>query len=77
MRPYLYADTLEIIKINLNSTNIEELRKHPYLNWNEANSILKRREQKGGKFEKLEEILSSDLIDEEIYNKLRPYLSLK
>ena len=77
MKPHLLFDSLQIVKINLNNVGVDELKKHPYLTWNQANSIVKMRIQSGGKFEKIEEILNSDLIDEEIYNKLRPYLSLQ
>jgi DNA uptake protein ComE-like DNA-binding protein len=53
----------------------EELKSHPYLNWNIANSIIKIRERKGG-FKLVEEIKESILVDEELFNKLKPYVSL-
>jgi DNA uptake protein ComE-like DNA-binding protein len=61
--------------LKLNTITAEELKKHPYLNWNIANSIIKIRERKKG-FKSVEEIKESVLIDEECFEKLKPYLSL-
>jgi DNA uptake protein ComE-like DNA-binding protein len=62
-------------KINLNEVSAEILRKHPYLNWNIANSIVKLRKQKT-LFKAIEDIKESVLIDEELFEKLKPYLTL-
>jgi len=64
-----------IEKINLNEVSAEILRKHPYLNWNIANSIVKLRKQKT-LFNAIEDIKESVLIDEELFEKLKPYLTL-
>jgi len=72
---YIKVDPQEIQKIKLNSINVEELKSHPYLDWNKANSILKIRDKKGG-YHSIEEIKESVLIDEELFEKLKPYLSL-
>jgi competence protein ComEA len=61
--------------ISLNSVTIERLKQHPYLNWNQANSIIKVRQQRGG-FTTIEQIKQSVLIDEQTFVKLKPYLSL-
>ncbi len=64
-----------INKISLNRITIDELKIHPYIRWNIANSIIKMRNQKNG-FKSIEEIKESVLIDEELFKKLKPYLSL-
>ena len=64
-----------INKISLNSITIEELKVHPYIRWNIANSIIKMRVQKNG-FTNINDIKESVLIDEELFKKLKPYLSL-
>jgi len=64
-----------INKLNLNEVTVEELKNHPYLTWNQANSIIKMRQQRG-RYEKIEEIKESKLIDEETFLKVSPYLSL-
>lgn len=61
--------------ITLNTVKVEQLKNHPYLNWNCANSIIKMRDAKGG-FKKIEDIKESVLIDEELFEKIKPYLSL-
>ena len=61
--------------ISLNSVTIERLKQHPYLSWNQANSIIKVRQQSGG-FTSIEQIRQSVLIDEQTFVKLKPYLSL-
>ena len=75
IEPFVSVNIHEISKIKLNSVSVEELKKHPYLNWNIANSIIKIRERKKG-FTSIQEIKESVLIDEECFEKLKPYLSL-
>lgn len=69
------VDSSLIKKININQVTIEELKMHPYLDYYQANSIVKMREQRQG-FQRMEEILKSKLIDEEQYERLLPYMSL-
>lgn len=72
--PYLDLKST-IQKLKLNEVSYERLKRHPYLTWNQANSIIKMRTQKG-QFQSIEEIKESVLIDEETYKKLLPYVSL-
>lgn len=72
---FVKVNVQEIQKINLNSIKVEELKSHPYLDWNKANSIIKIRDKKGG-YKSIDEIKESVLIDEELFEKLKPYLSL-
>jgi competence protein ComEA len=71
----IWVDSDLLRKININQVEVEELKSHPYISWNVANSITKMRLQKGS-FTKLEEILESALIDRELFEKIKPYLSL-
>lgn len=64
-----------IKKLQLNLVTAEDLKNHPYFNWNIANSIVKLRSQKGS-FTKLTDILESKLIDLEFFEKVKPYLDL-
>jgi competence protein ComEA len=70
---YLIVDPGKIKKINLNSVTIEQLNLHPYLNWNQANSIVKIREQKRG-FKQIDELKQSVLISKDLFEKLKHYL---
>ena len=72
--PYLIVSD-EIKKININSATLDQLKKHPYITYNVANSIVKMRNQ--NKFNELSEIKRSKLIDEELYRKIEPYLECK
>jgi DNA uptake protein ComE-like DNA-binding protein len=69
------VDSEKIKRIELNTISVEELKDHPYLNWSAANSIIKIRAQKG-RFKSIEEIKESVLMDEEMFEKLKPYLTL-
>jgi competence protein ComEA len=75
LKDYVFVQSDNIKKIRLNSTNINELNNHPYLTWNQANSIIKMREQLGS-FNSVNDIKESVLIDEETFEKLLPYLTL-
>lgn len=72
----VYINESDVKRININSVTIDQLKIHPYLNWNKANSIIKMRAQKNS-FKNIEEIKESVLIDSETYEKLFPYLSLQ
>lgn len=73
---HIHIDQTKIRKININSCNTETLSKHPYIEWNVANSIVKMRAQNGN-YTNFEQLLRSKIIDEELLTKCRPYLSLK
>jgi competence protein ComEA len=72
---YFDVDITKINKINLNKASLEELKAHPYINWNLANNLIKMREERNG-FIQLEEIKESVLISDELFVKLKHYLSL-
>jgi DNA uptake protein ComE-like DNA-binding protein len=75
IQEYITCDTKDIRQISINKASAEELQAHPYLNWNQANSIVKMRNQKGS-FKSVMEIKESVIIDQETFEKVRPYLSL-
>ena len=72
----LKIDETLITKFDLNSVTAKELQMHPYINWNVANSIVQLRNQRGV-YTKIEEIKSSKLIDDLMYNKIKPYLIVR
>jgi len=75
IKDHVFISEKDVKRININSVTIEELNAHPYLKWNQANSIVKMRIQRNG-FKNIEELKESVLIDSETYEKLFPYLSL-
>jgi DNA uptake protein ComE-like DNA-binding protein len=62
--------------ININNCEIEELAKNPYLNWKQANSIVKYRIQHGP-YKSVLDIQKSHLISEELCQKIKPYLTIE
>lgn len=64
-----------IRQIDINTATAEELKNHPYIRWSVANSIVKMRDQLGG-YQKIEDIRRSVLIDEALFLKLKPYLTV-
>ncbi|MCO5260251.1 MAG: helix-hairpin-helix domain-containing protein [Crocinitomicaceae bacterium] len=62
--------------ININTCTVAELKKHPYLDWNVANSIVKMR-AKFKKYTNFDQLLESELISIELFNKITPYLTIE
>jgi len=62
-------------KFNVNEATKDELKSHPYIRWNLANSIVEYRNQHGN-FKSLEDLKNIALIDEATFNKIVHYLTL-
>jgi competence protein ComEA len=74
VKPFLVL-TGEIKKININSSTRDELRAHPYFAWSLANAIVEYRKQHGN-FTSIEHLKKIALIDEELFQKLLPYIGI-
>ena len=72
----IISDTNQLKKLPLNTVSKENLAKHPYLTWKQANSIVNLRNQHG-KYRKIEDVKNSILITDSLYQKIYPYLSLE
>lgn len=70
------VDPEQIMQLNLNKVSSAELQSHPYFRVTVARDIIALRNRLG-KFKKEEDILQSDLIDEQLFNRLRPYITVK
>jgi competence protein ComEA len=73
--PNVKVDPMDIQKININTATAEELKVQAYITWNVANSIVKYRIQHGN-YGALQELRKSVLIDAELYEKIKDYLTL-
>jgi len=62
-------------QINLNTATFEELRQHPYLNYNLARIIVSYRTQHGP-YQSLDDLRNIKQMTEQQLQKLRPYLQL-
>jgi competence protein ComEA len=70
----IYIDTTLIRRININTADFQLLLDHPYIGYNVANSIIAMRNQHGP-YQAAEDIRRSVLVDDELFSRLRPYLS--
>lgn len=74
IRSRIFVSKEDVHLINVNDATIEMLKKHPYISYNVANSIVKMRAS-NGTYKKVSEIRMSKLIDEELFEKIHPYLT--
>jgi DNA uptake protein ComE-like DNA-binding protein len=63
-------------KLNINTATVEELKSHPYISYRLANAIKAFRDQHGC-FDSIEELKQLQLVNDQIYLKLAPYLTVK
>lgn len=71
--PMLYADTLKLRKIKINTANYQDLIRHPYFSKEEVNLILKYRRLQGG-LKGSEEMIKNNLVGAETIRRIRYYL---
>ncbi|MBK8226348.1 MAG: helix-hairpin-helix domain-containing protein [Flavobacteriales bacterium] len=76
LKELLAVDTLLIRRIPLNTCTVEDLAAHPYIRWKLAKPIIAYR-QHHGRFAEVAAIKGMHLIDEDLYRKLAPYLSVE
>ncbi len=62
-------------QLPLNTATLEELRSHPYIGFNLARLIIAYRTQHGS-FRTVEDVKNIKIVNEELYQKLQPYLTL-
>lgn len=72
----LIVDSVNIVKININTCETADLKNHPYVSWNIANSIVQIRKSREA-YKTIEGIKKSDLVNAEIYRKIAPYLKIE
>jgi len=70
----LHCNANSVKKLNINTADVNLLRTHPYIKWNIANTIVNYRQQHGN-FKSLEDLKNIDIIDNNVYNKIAPYLT--
>jgi len=70
------VDVSKVKKININTATVEELKKQVYIKYNLAKLIVNYRKQHGN-FKSVEEIKKLDLVNDELFAKLAPYLTIE
>lgn len=74
--PYLMVSSIDVKKININTTNFSSLASHPYITKSIANSIIKYRNHHGN-FTSLAQLKLIPLIDEDLFRKIAFYLTIE
>jgi competence protein ComEA len=65
-----------VVKINLNEATLDVLKSHPYLKYAVANAIIQYRNEHGP-FKTVSELQKLGAIDESLYTKIAPYLTVE
>ncbi len=73
IRDDIFADTLHLRQIDINTADFGDLVRHPYIDRNLANAILNLRQQHG-RFDCSSEIMRSYLVCDSLYRQVSPYL---
>lgn len=60
-------------KININRASFDEIRKHPYLTYNQMNAIIQYRKQHGD-YRSIDDLRKIAILNDEILRKIEPYL---
>ena len=74
IEPHLYVNAAIIRKINVNEADFVTLVKHPYIDDYLAKAIVNQR-NKSGKYASLEDMKRKLLIPDELFQKIKPYLT--
>ena len=74
--PQTTLDISKAKKININSASVDDLRKHPYMDKTTATKIFWHRVNKGD-YSDVSDIKKLNLVGEELYGKIEPYLTVK
>lgn len=73
IRSLLSVDNRNVRKIDFNFLTVEELAKHPYINYKEARKIVDFR-SKNGYISNKDRLLADSVLEEDRYQKVVPYL---
>lgn len=76
IEPYIILTNNDIKKININTASIKEMVKHPYIDYYLAKTIVVTRE-KNGNFNSLEDMKTQTRVYDDLFTKLKPYLTTK
>jgi competence ComEA-like helix-hairpin-helix protein len=74
IRPFLSVGNVSVKKLNINSATKDEMKLHPYIKWNLASAIAEYRNQHGN-YSSLEDLKKISMITEEVFGKIKFYLT--
>lgn len=76
IKQQLNISSFDLKKVNINTASVQELKSHPYIGYRLAASIKTFRDQHGS-FHSTDDLKQLQLVDDQIYRKLVPYLTVK
>lgn len=76
IQPFLYLDTIEIQKLNINTADFKTILKHPYIDYETTKYIVNKR-NKLKKFAALYELKDEKYMPDSLYKKMVIYLSIE
>jgi competence protein ComEA len=76
IEPYIDINPWLIRKININEADFDKFSNHPYISNNVAISLINYRNRHGN-YLTTEDIMKSELVDQNLYLKLAPYLTVE
>lgn len=76
IRSLLNVNDKGIKRININTASVDDMKLHPYIRYNLANSIVQYRNQHG-RFNAITDLKKIMTVTDEILNKLSPYLTIE
>lgn len=71
--PYITIDTSQVERLHINEATLQQLKRHPYLDYYQAKAITEYR-KKAGSIGNPQDLLKINLIDENTAKKIRPYI---
>ncbi|MEO6948912.1 MAG: helix-hairpin-helix domain-containing protein [Ginsengibacter sp.] len=75
IRPYLVVEEGKVKRININHATVDEMKRHPYIQYPVANAIFNYRNQHGN-FKSIEGLKKIMIISDEMFSKMAPYLTV-
>ena len=72
--PHLTVNSALVTRLDLNTATIDQLKRHPYLDYYQAKAIVRMREEKGA-FNQVSDILNIPIIDTQTFKHIEPYLT--
>lgn len=71
--PYIDIDSAGTEQLDINSATIDQLKRHPYLDYYQAKAIVRLREKEGA-YQSVSDLRRLPVIDPETYHKILPYI---
>lgn len=76
VKALLLISNESVKRININSATPDEMKVHPYIRYQLANLIVQYRNQHGP-YKNIEDIKKIMIVNEELFNKIAPYLEVQ